>query len=195
MTTGAVTNGAATGRAVATGAATGGWLVDSLPVCFAGDPLLRRFLGIFQELADDLRTAIDGVEHTVDADVAPPAFVRWLGGWLGVEGIDPSLPEVRQRDLVSGFGPLLPHRGTADGLAGAVELVTGERPVVRDPGSVVRDTDGLKPPAPVTVSLRSTGLVSEADVVAVIRDWIPASATVELRLGGDRSVTVQGRLP
>ncbi|HEV7862345.1 MAG TPA: phage tail protein [Acidimicrobiia bacterium] len=173
----------------------GGWLIDSLPVCFAGDPFLRRFLGIFQELADDLRSAIDGIEHAVDADVAPPDFVRWLGGWLGVESLDPSLPELRQRELVSGFGPLLPQRGTAGGLAGAVELVTGERPLVRDPGAVVRDSDGLKPPEPVAVWLKSTGRVSEEDVVAVIRDWIPASATVALHIGGDRRVLVQGRLP
>jgi phage tail-like protein len=172
-----------------------GWLIDSLPVCFAGDPLLRRFLGIFQELADDLRSGIDGIEHAVDATVAPPDFVRWLGGWLGVESLDPSLPELRQRELVCGFGALLPQRGTAAGLAGAVELVTGERPLVRDPGSVVRDTDARKRPEAVSVWLKSTGRVSEADVVAVIRDWIPASATVELHLGGDRRVLVQGRLP
>jgi phage tail-like protein len=173
----------------------GGWLIDSLPVCFAGDPFLRRFLGIFQELADDLRAAIDGIEHTVDADVAPPDFVRWLGSWLGVESLDPSLPELRQRDLVAGFGPLLPQRGTAGGLAGAVELVTGERPLVRDPGAVVRDSDAIKPPEPVSVWLKSTGHVGEGDVVAVIRDWIPASATVVLHIGGDRQVLVQGRLP
>lgn len=173
----------------------GGWLIDSLPVCFAGDPFLRRFLGIFQELADDLRSAIDGIEHTVDADVAPPDFVRWLGGWLGVESLDPSLPELRQRELVAGFGPLLPQRGTAAGLAGAVELVTGERPLVRDPGGVVRDSDAAKPSEPVSIWLKSTGRVSEADVVAVIRDWIPASATVALTVGGDRHVLVQGRLP
>ena len=171
-----------------------GWLVDSLPLCFAGDPFLRRFLGIFQELADDLRAAIDGIDHAVDPSVAPPDFVRWLGGWLGVESLDPSSPELRQRDLVAGFGPLLPRRGTAGGLAGAVELVTGERPLVRDPGGVVRDSDAFQPPQPVTVWLKSTGLVSEADVIAVIRDWIPASATVELHLGGDRRVLVQGRL-
>jgi phage tail-like protein len=173
----------------------GGWLIDSLPVCFAGDPFLRRFLGIFQELADDLRSAIDGIEHTVDADVAPPAFVRWLGSWLGVESLDPSLPELRQRELVSGFGPLLPKRGTAAGLASAVELVTGERPLVRDPGAVVRDSDAVKPPEPVSIWLKSTGLVKEADVIAVIRDWIPASATVVLHIGGDRQIVVQGRLP
>lgn len=177
------------------GPGTGGWLVDSLPVCLAGDDFLRRFLGIFQELADDLRAGIDGIEHVVGVDVAPPAFVRWLGGWLGVESIDPSLPEERQRDLVAGFGPLLPLRGTAAGLAGAVELTTGERPIVRDPGRVVRDTDGRKPTEPVTVSLRSSGFAPEADVVAVVRDWIPASATVELRIGGNRRVLVQGRLP
>jgi phage tail-like protein len=166
--------------------AVGGWLVDQLPACFAGDDFLRRFVGIFQEVADGLRRRIDGIEHTVDATVAPPPFVRWMGGWLGVEGIDPSVPLGRQRELVFGFGRLLSRRGTGGGLREALQLVTGEEAVVRDPGGILRDGDDPPEPAPVRIELRGTGPASEPDVVAVIADWIPAAASAELWIGGRR---------
>lgn len=172
--------------------AAGGWLVDQLPGCFAGDDFLRRFMALFQELADGLRRRIDGVEHALDVSVAPPVFVRWMGGWLGVTSIDPSLPASRQRDLVLGFGSLLVRRGTRAGLRQALELVTGGRVEVRDPGAIVRDGD--PPPAgPVRISLATAGGVSEADVVALVEDWLPAAASAELWIGGRRVGIGDGR--
>jgi len=168
------------------GAAAGGWLVDQLPGCFAGDDFLRRFMALFQELADGLRRRIDGIDHAVDASVAPPVFVRWMGGWLGVTSIDPSLPASRQRDLVFGFGGLLVHRGTRAGLTQALELVTGRPVKVTDPGAVVQDGDQPPPAGPVRIELAGLGAVSEADVVAVIQDWLPAAASAELWIGGQR---------
>ena len=174
-------------------AAAGGWLVDQLPGCFAGDDFLRRFVGLFQEVADGLRRRIDGVEHTADVSVAPPVFVRWMGTWLGVTGIDPSLPVGRQRALVSGFGSLLVRRGTAGGLQQALELVTGQSVRVRDPGTIVRDGDPAPPAGPVRVELSGTGPASQADVLAVIEDWLPAQAAVQLWIGGRRVGIGDGR--
>ncbi|MGH8973790.1 MAG: phage tail protein [Acidimicrobiia bacterium] len=167
-------------------AAAGGWLVDQLPACFAGDDFLRRFTGIFQELADGLRQRIDGIEHTVDAHVAPPAFVRWMGGWLGATGIDPSVPIARQRHLVFGLGSLVVRRGTGTGLVEALELVTGGRARVRDPGAVLREGEEPPAPGPVRIELAGTGAVSEADVVALVADWLPVAASAELWIGGRR---------
>jgi phage tail-like protein len=164
-------------------------------VCFAGDDFLRRFTGIFQELAEGLRQRIDGVEHIVDVTVAPPAFVRWVGGWLGLRSIDPSLPVERQRELVLGFGGLLARRGTRAGLQRAVELATGRPAVVHDPGAIVREGDPLPPPGPVVVELpdrspepevSGTPGISQDDIVAVIEDWLPAAAGAELWVGGQR---------
>ena len=168
------------------GVAAGGWLVDQLPVCFAGDDFLRRFMGLFQELADGLRRRIDGIEHTVDVNVAPPVFVRWIGEWLGVTSIDSSLPVSRQRELVFGFGGLLVRRGTRAGLEQALELVTRAHVDVRDPGVIVRDGDPPPAAGPVRIELAGTGPVSEADVLAVIEDWLPAAASAELWIGGRR---------
>ncbi len=174
------------------GVSAGGWLVEQLPICLAGDEFLRRFVGIFGELADGLRDRIDSVEHAVDVTVAPPAFVRWLGGWLDIASIDPSLPVERQRALVREFGRLLAQRGTRAGLREAIQLVTGERVVVvHDPGSIV--AEGNPPPAGrVRIEVPATGAVTEADLVALVREWVPAAAGAELWVG-DRRLWEQGR--
>ena len=174
-------------------AATGGWLVDQLPACFAGDDFLRRFMALFQEQADGLRHRIDSIEHAVDVSVAPPVFVRWMGEWLGVTSIDPSLPASRQRDLVLGFGSLLVQRGTRAGLKQALELVTGRPVEVRDPGAVVRDGDPPPPAGPVRIELAAGGGISEADVLAVIEDWLPAAASAHVWIGGRRLAVGDGR--
>lgn len=160
------------------------WLVDQLPVCFAGDEFLRRFVGIFQEVGDGLRQGIDSIEHAVDVTVAPPAFVRWLGGWLGMTSIDRSLPVERQRALVREFGRLLARRGTATALREALESVTGQPAVVRDPGGIVRHGDPLPAGGPVRIDLPAPGLVTEEDVMAVVADWIPAPAAAAVWIDG-----------
>ena len=168
------------------------WLVDQLPVCFAGDEFLRRFVGIFQELADGLRQRIDSIEHAVDVTVAPPDFVRWLGGWLDIASIDPSLGVERQRALVREFGRLLVGRGTQAGLGAAVALVTGEPVRVGDPAGIVRDGDPVPPAGRVRIEVATTGAVTEADLVAVVREWVPVAVAAELWVG-DRRVWEQGR--
>jgi len=178
------TRGAPAAAALVRALDRGGWLVDQLPMCFAGDDFLRRFVLLFQELADGLRERIDGVDHALDATVAPPAFVRWMGQWLGVRGIDPTLPAERQRELVFGFGALLVSRGTKAGLRRAVELVTGQPVLVQDPGRIVREGDPLPAAGPVRIELRTAGGASAADVVAVIRDWLPVAAAAELWIAG-----------
>jgi phage tail-like protein len=162
-------------------------------MCFAGDDFLRRFVLIFQELADGLRERIDGIDHALDATVAPPAFVRWMGQWLGVRGIDPTLTTERQRELVFGFGALLVDRGTKAGLRRAVELVTGQAVLVRDPGKIIREGDPPPGPGPVRIELRTNGAASEADIVAAVQDWLPAAAAAEVWVAGRRVWDSTGR--
>ena len=68
----------------------------------------------------------------------------------------------------------------------ALELVTGRPVKVSDPGAVVQDGDQPPPAGPVRIELAGLGAVSEADVVAVIQDWLPAAASAELWIGGQR---------
>ena len=76
------------------------WLVDQLPVGMLEDEFFVRFVSIFQDLADTYVDAIDSVPSTMDLSVAPPDFVRWLGGWIGLDSVDPGLPLLAQRAWV-----------------------------------------------------------------------------------------------
>jgi phage tail-like protein len=156
-----------------------GWLADQLPRPLAEDPLLRRFLRIFEENADTVRDDIDSIEHLLDPDLAPPAFVRMLGAWLGVT-VDPQLPDVRQRQLVRAVGRLLPWRGTRRGLEGVLASLTGSAVQVSDEGGVF--TDGRAPTVEprIVVRIASTGGVDEQYLLAVVRAEVPAHASVSL---------------
>ncbi len=49
--------------------------------------------------------------------VAPPAMVRTIGSWIGLDWVDPSLPGRLQRRIVREYFSLLPWRGTKRGCA------------------------------------------------------------------------------
>ena len=50
-------------------------------------------MSIFQELGESLLEDADNVDNVADLSVAPDAMVRWLGSWIGVDAVDPSLPD------------------------------------------------------------------------------------------------------
>lgn len=162
---------------------SGEWLVPQLPAHLLDDPFFRRFVGIFGELADGLRDHADGLEHVVDVTVAPDPLVRYVGRWLGVESIDPSLPVERQRDLVRGAGRLLVWRGTRKGLAGFLELVTGAPAVVTEAGGVFRRGESPRARTPVHVRVEDTGQVTDEHLLVLLRSELPANVEFELRVG------------
>lgn len=162
---------------------SGAWLVQQLPAHLLDDPFFRRFVGIFGELADGLRDHADGLEHVVDVTVAPDPLVRYVGRWLGVESIDPSLPVERQRDLVRGAGRLLAWRGTGKGLAGFLELVTGAPAVITESGGVFRRGETPRAPTPVQVRVEDTGHVTDEHLLVLLRNELPADVEFELRVG------------
>lgn len=159
-----------------------------MPAPFAEDGFLRRFLGIFDELSQSVQLGVDGLEHLADPSVAPPVLVRWLGGWLGVESIDPSAPELRQRALVIALGRLLWFRGTTTGIEGLLELLTGGTVDVTDSGGVfARGSAPAVNPRMVWVHVHRAGRASDEHLLAVVRSEIPVDVSFELRVG-DRLV-------
>lgn len=163
-------------------------LADQLPAPLAEDGFLRRFLAIFDELGHSVQLGVDGLEHLADPSVAPPVVVRWLGGWLGVESIDPSAPELRQRALVIALGRLLWFRGTATGLRGLLELLTGATVEVHDSGGVfARGEAPADNPRTVSVRVARSGWTSDEHLLAVVRAEVPVDVTFVLRVG-DRVV-------
>lgn len=163
------------------------WLVDQLPVGMLEDQFFVRFVSIFQELADTYVDAIDSVPASVDLSVAPPAFVRWLGGWIGLDSVDPGLPVAAQRAWVRDYGEVLAWRGTRRGLEALLRLLSGGPASVEEGGGSYAEGEApAQSPAWVRMEVASTGLLSEEDFVRLVRDEVPAHVTVELVVGGRR---------
>lgn len=161
-------------------------LVDQLPAALAEDGFLRRFVGIFDELSRSVQLDVEGLGHVIDPTVAPPAFVRWLGGWLGIDSIDPSMPELRQRELVTAMGRFLCWRGTAIGLQGMLEMVTGGPAEVVDSGGVHLRGEAPENRRQVRARVEGTGWTTEEHLLALVRAEMPADVDFELRVGDRR---------
>ena len=83
------------------------WLLHQLPVGMVEDDFLSRFLRIFQSVADTELHQIDALRHMFDPTVAPDGMVRLMGPWIGVDWIDPSLPDELQRRIVMEYASLV----------------------------------------------------------------------------------------
>jgi phage tail-like protein len=162
------------------------WLLDQLPVGMTEDDFFARFVRIFQAVSDTVMHHVDNVPHVFDVTVAPDRMVRTVGTWLGVDWIDPSLPDHLQRRIVREYSAGLLWRGTKAGLTRLLELVcdaaAGEV-VVEDSGGVY--TDDVPNTAPhVRMSVPNTGWTTEADLLRIVRSELPATVTFELAVGG-----------
>ncbi len=160
-----------------------GWLVAQLPRVLQQDRFTRRFMSVFEEIADGVRSEIDALEYYVDAVTAPPEFVQWLGAWLHVT-IDPSMPEERQREVVRAAGDYYARRGTASGLQGLLEAITlGEVRIV-DGGGTWRAGEAPPNPGRILVRLSNTGGMREDHLYRLTAAEIPIGVTFELRIDG-----------
>jgi phage tail-like protein len=163
------------------------WMVEQLPVGMLDSEFFVRFASIFQELAGTLLEDADNVDNLIDLSVAPDAMVRWMGSWIASGSIDPSLPHELQRRIVKSAAQTLTWRGTARGLKLFLELTSGGPATVHDGGSVWRAGEAPQDTAWVTMTVESTGWMSETDFVALVRDEVPAHVRAELYVG-DRCV-------
>jgi phage tail-like protein len=179
------------------------WLVDQLPVGKTEDEFLVRFLSIFQDVADTVVHQVDTLPHMFDPAVAPDAIVRLMGTWIGIDWIDPALPDRMQRRIVTEYADLLRWRGTARGLRLLLELITDGPATVTDNGGIY-EAGGAPRMAPhVRLEVSRTGFVaetlveepgreprlelvprSEQDLVRIIRSEVPAWVTFQLLVGG-----------
>ncbi len=160
------------------------WMLNQLPVGMVSSDFFVRFVSIFQELGSSLLADADNIENLPDVSVAPQAVVRWLGSWIGLDAIDPSLPEELQRRIVASSAETLTWRGTISGLRRFLELTTDGPAEVTDGGGVWRHGDAPEDTAWVRMSVSSTGWLSEPDFVELVRDEIPAHVRAELWVDG-----------
>ncbi|TAM92838.1 MAG: phage tail protein [Jatrophihabitans sp.] len=159
-------------------------MLNQLPVGLHDSDFFVRFVSIFQELGDSLLADADNVDNVVDLTVAPDALVRWLGSWIGVDGIDASLPVELQRRIVASSAQTLAWRGTARGLQRFLELASGGPARVSDGGGVWRDGEAPPDTAWVRMEVDSSGWLPENDFVALVRDEVPAHVRAELVVAG-----------
>ncbi len=164
------------------------WLINQLPAVMAKDPFLNRFTGIFQEIATGLRVEANAVPDYIDVGIAPHDFVRWIGSWTGlpvqIDFGDEATARKRVREMVASSALLYRRRGTSDGLAGLISVVTGEEAMVSDTGGIFRAGD--KPPSErrITVEIQSTGGLDAPLLVSLIKDELPVNCTFELVVAG-----------
>jgi phage tail-like protein len=159
------------------------WLLNQLPVGMLDGDFFVRFISIFQEVGTSLLEDADNIDNIADLTVAPDAMVRWLGSWIGVESIDPSLPDELQRRIVASAAQTLTWRGTVSGLRRFLELASGGPAKVIDGGGVWRDDEAPEDTAWVRMTVDSTGWLPEADFVDLVRDEVPAHVRAELHVG------------
>ncbi|MGH9136347.1 MAG: phage tail protein [Acidimicrobiales bacterium] len=162
------------------------WLVGQLPVAMVGEDFFRRFVSIFQEVGGSFLDDADNVEHIVDPTVAPLPLVPWLGSWIGVESIDPSLPDPLQRRIVRQSAAILAWRGTRRGMAAFLELLTGAEAEIEENGGVWREGEAPTGPPLVRIRARSTGWMPDDDFVTLVRAELPAQVALELYVGTRR---------
>jgi phage tail-like protein len=159
------------------------WMLNQLPVGLLESDFFVRFVSIFQELGSSLLDNADNADNLLDVTVAPPEMVRWLGSWIGVESVDPSLPEELQRLIVAGSARSLRWRGTRHGIEQFLRMTTGGECEVADGGGVWEAGDAPSDVAWVRMSVESTGWLAEQDFVALLRDELPAHVRAQLFVG------------
>ncbi|MDQ1706028.1 MAG: hypothetical protein QOF18_2394 [Frankiaceae bacterium] len=162
------------------------WMLAQLPIGMVEDDFFSRFVSIFQEVAGTLLDGADNIDNVVDMTVTPEPMLRWMAGWIGVPGLDPTLPHAQQRQIVRTYAELLAWRGTRRGLQRYLELVSGAPVLIEDGGGVFGE--GLAPDRPAWARLHvtSTGWLTDEDFVELVRDEVPANVAVEIWVGGNR---------
>ena len=162
-------------------------MVRQVPTWMLEDDRYRRIVEVFEALGSIHLEHADQLEHVFDASVAPPAMVRLMGRWIGVDLIDPALPELLQREIVREMGRLARWRGTRSRVAGRPRAVTREPVEVVDPAATFEE--GSERPAPggcVVIHVQSTGWIDEDHFVELVRREVPANVPFELWLGDRR---------
>lgn len=162
------------------------WMLRQLPVQMLSHDFFVRFVSIFQELGSGLLEDADNIENTVDLSVTPETSIAWLGSWIGVEKLDPAMPEALRRRIVATSARTLASRGTVHGLRTYLELLSGGQVEVTEGGGVWRSGEVPADTAWVRLHVASTGALDEAAFVDMVRDEVPAHVTAQLYVGARR---------
>jgi len=160
------------------------WLLAQLPVGMTEDDFLARFVGIFQHIGNSMLHQVDNLGHLTDVSVAPDSMVRALGSWLGLDWIDPSLPDHLQRLIVRQYAKGLVWRGTRAGLQRLLQAVTGGPVTIADSGGVYAEGEAPDHLPHVVIEMTSAPWTTNGDLLRIVRSELPATVTFELFIDG-----------
>ena len=93
----------------------------------------ERFMALFDSVLDTLNEAVTRYPMLLDSDGVPAELLPWIGRFLGIV-VDPGWSTARRRALLRAGPRLFRRRGTARALAEAITLLTGQSPVIEEPG-------------------------------------------------------------
>jgi len=167
-------------------------LIETLPGLYQDDPVALAWTAALDDLVSPVFLTLDSFPAYLDPWLTPEDFVPWLADWVGV-ALDPAWPPGRRRAAIARAAELYRWRGTARGVAQAVELATGVTPEVTESGKTTwssRPTEGGTPDPPpyLTVRLRAPAGTSPDLNAARRAAELAAPAhiptTVELAVGG-----------
>jgi phage tail-like protein len=188
-------------RGLVPGLATSAPLGPSLPAVLQEDAFCTRMSLAFDESFAPILSTLDCLTAYLDPALAPPDFLQWLGGWVGLD-IDETWPVERRRMLVSEAIELYRIRGTREGLSRLVALYAGATPEIDESGgcawSQTADTPlpgSAEPQLVVRLNLPSAGWVEATVVERIVRSARPAHIPqqVEVR-AGQKQIQTQSSL-
>jgi phage tail-like protein len=179
-------------RGLATGLPITRPIVRELPSIYQDGGFIAEFTGGLDEVVAPVMSVLDCLHAYIDPAVAPPDFVAWLGGWVGV-ALQEDWTLERRRVFVAQAVELFARRGTVHGLRDEVELYSGGTAEVVDPGGVW--TSGV-PTDPagradrrrddrtveVTVDVADASTINWPAMQELIRDAVPAHLPVQIEL-------------
>jgi phage tail-like protein len=105
--------------------------IESLPVIYADNDFLARFLLMFQTVWEPLEQRQDHIAMYFDPRTSPSSFLPWLASWLDLS-FNQHWPEIRRRRLLAEAIDLYRWRGTRYGLVRMIEVCTGITPEVTE---------------------------------------------------------------
>jgi phage tail-like protein len=163
-------------------------LGPSLPAMLVEDEFTQRFVSGLDDVLAPVLSTLDNVPAYLNPWLAPPDFLDWLARWVGV-AVDANWPLERRRAVIARASDLYAWRGTARGLAEAVEAATGVLPEVRDSGAVswslhpdTKDAPNGAPGIVVLLRVPDPSAIDRAHIDALVRAAVPAHIPVHLEV-------------
>ncbi|WP_274650201.1 phage tail protein [Paenibacillus humicola] len=106
-------------------------LLSHLPAIYQEDAsgFTERFLSLFGTMFDSIEEKIGELPRHFDSELVSGPYLKWLGGWLGIE-VDEHWSDEQIRRFIREAPELYRYRGTRRGIEKMVEIYTGAKPFI-----------------------------------------------------------------